>query len=116
MPYSVKESALKSNTAVQPYILCTKGQNGCNTYFVQGGGFFLKPSNNEPVNTFDLLFKAYLALNLCYPIGLQIFFNFMDSYVYVVNNQPRGIVTSFHVNLTNLTLDETTEGMNLSDN
>ncbi|XP_033208048.1 uncharacterized protein LOC117167319 [Belonocnema kinseyi] len=106
LPQSIQEASATGSIIIPPYIVCTQEENGRNSYFVQGDGWLIKPRNNNPVTAFDLLFKVYFALKICYPAGLQIFYNFIESYVYDLGTKARGVVTSLHVNLSNLKLDK----------
>ena len=73
---------------------------------MQGDGWLIKPRYDNPVAAFDLLFKVYFALKVCYPTGLHNFYNFIESYVYDLGTKARSVVTSLHVNLSNLKLDK----------
>ncbi|XP_033212235.1 uncharacterized protein LOC117169836 [Belonocnema kinseyi] len=101
----VNDDSARVSTNIQPYIVCVKGQNNRNSFFVQGDGWFVQPHNCNPFTAFDLLFKTYFALNLCYPGRLNNFYNFIETYVYSLGKKSRGVVTSLNVNLSNLKLD-----------
>ena len=106
LPQCVKDGCAGVSTNIQPYIVCVKGQNNENSFFVQRDGWFVKPHNWNPVTDFDLLFKTYFALNLYYPGGLNNFYNFIEPYLYDLSKKSLGVVASQHVNLSNLKLDE----------
>ena len=115
LPQSVKDGCAGVSTNIQPYIVCVKGQNNHNSFFIQGDGWFVKPHNCNPVTAFDLLFKAYFVLNLCYPRELNNFYNFIEAYVYDLGKKSRGVVASLHINLSNLKLDKSCNASALAD-
>jgi len=40
-------------------------------------------------------------LNVRYPLSLHNFFNFLECYLYKINNSPVSSVSALHVNITN---------------
>ena len=99
MPNNIQQEVTMADSNIQPYILCVRGQNQTSWFLVEGDFWFLQAHNTEHlVNAFNLLFKTYFALNVCYPPGLQNFYNFIETYVYGWNTTARSVVTSFHVN------------------
>ena len=102
----MRERSAGVSTDIHPYIVCVTEQNNKNSFFVQGDGWFGKPHNCNLLTASDLLFKTYFVLNLCYPEGLNNFYNYIETYVYDLRTTSRGVVTSLHVNLSNVKLDK----------
>lgn len=93
-------------TKVPPYVICVGGNKP--QYFIQGDGWIIhREDQSNIIETFDLLFKLYTVLNLDYPVVLKNFFHFIECYIYMLtNNRPSGVVTSLHISLCNIILND----------
>ncbi|XP_043481276.1 uncharacterized protein LOC122510577 isoform X2 [Leptopilina heterotoma] len=98
LSHFIAEFRKKSKANVQPYIICVKGQNR-ESYFLQGDGWIIKTFDETcAVSAFDLLFKLYFVLNVCYPSGLLNFYNFMEQFIYKMpGTKVRNVVRSLHI-------------------
>lgn len=86
--------------------MCIRGQERT-TFFVQGDGwFFTLPSQVTPIAAFDLLFKLYQVLHVSYPPSLINFYNFIENFIYRINENPSNTASSLHINICNVEVDE----------
>ncbi|KAH0540384.1 hypothetical protein KQX54_016725 [Cotesia glomerata] len=93
----------KSKKNVQPYLVTVASQSSSAITFINGDGWFLNvPDNGNSAISFDLLYKIFYVFNLDYPDSLRNFYNFMDFYIYDMDVKPFNIVSSVHVNITNV--------------
>ncbi|XP_036138784.1 uncharacterized protein LOC118644388 isoform X3 [Monomorium pharaonis] len=105
LPYTEQNLRTETDGNVQPYIMCILGQEK-NTFFVQGDGwFFMLPHRATPIAAFDLLFKLYQVLHVSYPLSLLNFYNFIESFIYLINVNPSNTVSSLHINICNVVED-----------
>ncbi|XP_066581724.1 LOW QUALITY PROTEIN: uncharacterized protein [Prorops nasuta] len=107
----IKVKRTQSPSPVQPYLLCVSGE--VKNYFVIADNVILsRKKQSDAVSSFDLLFKLYYILNIEYPVLLQNFYNFIDTYVFEISMLKKKIastVTSTFVNISNINLDEIEE-------
>lgn len=86
---------------IQPFIVCIRGSKK-DKYFVQGDGWLIEvPDKADPIVSFDLLFKLFYVLNLCYPASLNNVFNFIDFYVFKITKKTKSVIASMHINISN---------------
>lgn len=90
-----------------------KGQDKA-TGFVQGDGWFMIPPDTMkyPIAAFDMLFKLYHVLQVCYPTTLKNFFNFLETYIYRTGTRPLSSVSSLHINISNFNNEDDNGGSN----
>lgn len=102
----MQEFAKKVGKNVQPYILCVRGQDA-DSYFVQGDGIIISiPDRIEPIVAFDLLYKCFYVLNVAFPDNLINFYNFFDCYLYKISKNAPSVVTSIHINVLNINIED----------
>lgn len=103
--YTERNMRVEANDNVQPYIMCVRGQQ-ITTFFVQGDGWiFSLPHRATSVVAFDL-FKLYQVLYVSYPPSLLNFYNFIESFIYEINVNPSSTVSSLHINICNVKVEE----------
>ena len=100
----IRRTQAAALTNVQPYIICvTNGQT--HTYFIQGDGWILhRHDKTTIISSFDLLFKLFYTLNLSYSAPLMYFFNFFEVFIYKTSDRAGSMITSMHINISNLDL------------
>lgn len=68
--------------------------------------FFCKlRKGDSSVAAFDLLFKTFYILNIMYPPKLQNFYNFIENFIYEIDVNVSNSVTSLHINLINIPIE-----------
>lgn len=78
----------KAKSQVQPYLIWVKGQLERSTkFFLQGDSFLIDLSERiDPMVAFDRLYKLHFVLNVEYAKSLSFFYNFIDCFVYQMEN------------------------------
>lgn len=56
----------------------------------------------DPIVAFDLLYKFYYVFNVRYPENVINFYNFIDYYIFKIVKSTKSVVTSLHVNISNI--------------
>ncbi|XP_057323486.1 uncharacterized protein LOC130670103 isoform X5 [Microplitis mediator] len=105
----VSSVTAQSKMSVQPYLVAVSGQSRDCT-FINGDGWFIsvKDKGNRVIS-FDVLYKIFYVLNVEYPHSLRNFYNFMDFYVYGMDVHPYSVVSSVHVNIINININDGSE-------
>lgn len=102
------EDTIRKNASgnIQPYLIMVAGQEE-NSIFVVADGLFLNiPDNADLITAFDLLYKSFYTFNVKYPKNLQNFYNFFDYYIFKMNVKAYSTVSSLHINIINMKLED----------